>query len=155
MYYRGVDALDLIVFGRRLVKIGEEALRGASAETSPGGRSLVLRDVFANPDSSISDITARTGLPQSYVSESVAALRDQGLIEVVTDPADRRRTLTRISDAHGRSVAAKGKVSVNTALIDALGDPDAVVTLEAFAKQLISPRPGPILKQIRDTAEQE
>jgi DNA-binding MarR family transcriptional regulator len=155
MYYRGMDALDLIVFGRRLVKIGEEALRGVSAETLSRGRSLVLRDVFANPDSSIGDITTRTGLPQSYVSESVAALRDQGVIEVLTDPVDRRRTLTRISEAHRRSVAAKGKVSVNTALIDVLGDPNAVATLEAFAKQLMSPQPGPIIKQIRDASEQE
>ena len=155
MYYRGMDALDLILFGRRLVKIGEEALRGANAETMPGGRSLVLRDVFANPDSSISEITTRTGLPQSYVSESVAALRDQGVIEVLSDRADRRRTLTRVSDAHRQGVATKGKVSVNTALIDALGDPNAVATLEAFAEHLMPPNPGPILEQIRDTSEQE
>jgi hypothetical protein len=77
------------------------------------------------------------------------------VIEVLTDPTDRRRTLTRISDAHRRSVATKGNLSVNTALIDALGDPNAVATLEAFAKQLMSPHPGPILKQIRDTTEQE
>jgi DNA-binding MarR family transcriptional regulator len=149
-----MDALDLILVGRRLVKLGEEALRGASAETLPGGRSLVLRDVFANPDSSISDITTRTGLPQSYVSASVAVLREQGVIDVVTDPADRRRTLTRISDAHRRSFAIKGSVSVDTALIEALGDANAVATLEAFAKQLTPPNPGPILKQIRDASEQ-
>jgi DNA-binding MarR family transcriptional regulator len=153
MYHRGIDALDLILLGRRLVKIGEEALRGGSTEMSPGGRSLVLRDVFANPDSSISDITRRTGLPQSYVSESVATLRDQGVIEVLTDPADRRRTLTRVSEAHRRSVASQGKVSVDAALVDALGDPSAVAVLEAVAQRLMPPNPGPILKQIRDPGE--
>ena len=154
MYYLGMDALDLILLGRHLVKIGEEALRGASAEALPRGRSLVLRDVFANPDSAISDITARTGLPQSYVSESVATLRDQGVITVTTDSADRRRTLARISEAHRRSVAAKGRISVDEALTDALGDSDAVALLEGFAQRLATPNSGPILKQIRDTSEQ-
>src|SRR4029077_6957323 len=95
-----MNALDLIVLGRQLTKIGEEVLRGsgdpagqdagghgqrpARASGRPGqapflppGPSLVLGDVFAHPGSSITAITARTGLPQSYVSESVARLRSQ------------------------------------------------------------------------------
>ena len=75
-----MNALDLIMLGRQLARIGEEVLRGAQAQTMPTGPSLVLRDVFAHPDSSITDITGRTGLPQSYVSESVARLRDLGIV---------------------------------------------------------------------------
>src|SRR5580693_7809367 len=136
MFHRGrcivsdMNALDLIVLGRQLTKIGEEVLRGSGdpagqdagehgerpvqasgrprqasgrpgqapghprqAPFLPTGPSLVLRDVFAHPGSSITDITARTGLPQSYVSESVARLRSQGILETSADPADRRRTL--------------------------------------------------------------
>jgi DNA-binding MarR family transcriptional regulator len=154
MYHRDMDALDLIVLGRHLVKIGEEALRGGSAQTLPSGRSLVLRDVFANPESSISEITTRTGLPQSYVSELVATLRDQGVIEVLTDPADRRRTLARVSQKLRQNVADRGSVSVDKPLTDALGDPNAAATLEAFAEHLKPPTPGPILKQIRHPGEQ-
>jgi DNA-binding MarR family transcriptional regulator len=149
-----MDALDLIVLGRRLVKIGEEALRGSSAETLSSGRSLVLRDVFANPESSISEITTRTRLPQSYVSESVATLRDQGVIEVLTDPADRRRTLARVSQKLRQNVASRGRVSVDQALTDALGDPNAATTLGAFAERLMPPNPGPILRQIRHLGEE-
>ena len=82
-----MNALDLIVLGRQLTKIGEEVLRGSGdaagqdagghgerpARASgrprqtpflPTGPSLVLRDVFADPGSFITDTTPRTWLPQ-------------------------------------------------------------------------------------------
>ena len=114
------------MLGRQLTKIGEGVLRGATASPAPflpAGPSLVLRDVFAHPDSSITDVTARTGLPQSYVSESVARLREQGIVETAADPADGRRTLVRVSAQHPRTVAAKGSAPVDAALAEALGEP--------------------------------
>ena len=85
MYSGGVDALELIQLGRQLTKIGEESLRGSSMPALPNGPSLVLKDVFANRASSISEIAARTALPQSYVSDSVASLQRQGFVETRTD----------------------------------------------------------------------
>ena len=187
-----MNALDLIVLGRQLTKIGEEVLRGsgdpagqdagghgerpaqasgrpqqasgrpgqASGRTRqasflPTGPSLVLRDVFAHPGSSITDITARTGLPQSYVSESVARLRSQGILETSADPADGRRTLVRVSAGHPRTVAAKGSAPVDGALAAALGEPDGgpavaeiVATLNALAERLRPESPGPIQRQL-------
>jgi hypothetical protein len=194
-----MNALDLIVLGRQLTKIGEEVLRGsgdpagqdagghgerparasgrpqqasgrpqqasgrpgqASGRTRqasflPTGPSLVLRDVFAHPGSSITDITARTGLPQSYVSESVARLRSQGILETSADPADGRRTLVRVSAGHPRTVAAKGSAPVDGALAAALGEPDGgpavaeiVATLSALAERLRPESPGPIQRQL-------
>ena len=58
-----MDALELIQLGRELTKIGEEALRGSKTGSLPNGPSLVLRDVFANRDSAISEIADRTALP--------------------------------------------------------------------------------------------
>jgi DNA-binding transcriptional ArsR family regulator len=210
-----VDALDLIMLGRQLTKIGEEVLRGSKAQTSktptaadttageptageptageptageptageptageptageptpaepleapfmPTGPSLVLRDVFANPGSSITDITARTGLPQSYVSESVARLRGQGIVRTSADPADGRRTLVRVSAQHPRTVAAKGSAPVDAALAAALGEPNGgaavtkiIGTLSALADQLAPETPGPIRRQL-DQARRE
>jgi DNA-binding MarR family transcriptional regulator len=172
-----MDALDLIMLGRQLTKIGEEVMRGASTAGSstagsstagrpdapfmPTGPSLVLRDVFANPGSSITDITARTGLPQSYVSESVARLRGQGIVETSADPADGRRTLVRVSAQHPRTVAAKGSVPVDAALAAALGEPaggaavtQIIGTLSALAALLAPETPGPILRQL-DQARRE
>src|SRR5580693_6043501 len=198
MFHRGrcivsdMNALDLIVLGRQLTKIGEEVLRGSGdpagqdagehgerpvqasgrprqasgrpreapgrprqAPFLPTGPSLVLRDVFAHPGSSITDITARTGLPQSYVSESVARLRNQGILETSADPADRRRTLVRVSAGHPRTVAAKGSAPVDGALAAALGEPDGgpavaeiVATLSALAERLRPESPGPIQRQL-------
>jgi DNA-binding MarR family transcriptional regulator len=164
-----MNALDLIMLGRQLSKIGEEVLRGRPAPDTPRpdapvmptGPSLVLRDVFSHPDSSITDITARTGLPQSYVSESVARLRDQGILETGTDPADGRRTLVRVTAQHPRTVAAKGSASVDDALAQALGESadDPAVTeilaaLTALAARLRPEAPGPIRRQL-DLAQGE
>ena len=147
-----MNALDLIMLGRQLTKIGEEVLRGSAASAMPTGPSLVLRDVFAHPDSSITDVTARTGLPQSYVSESVARLRDQGILETSADPADGRRTLVRVSAEHPRTVAAKGSASVDAALAAAQGDPadagEIIGTLAVLAERLRPESPGPIRRQL-------
>jgi DNA-binding MarR family transcriptional regulator len=194
-----VDALDLIMLGRQLTKIGEDVMRGSTAQTAktqtaktqtaktqtaktqtakarpttapgaepadapfmPTGPSLVLRDVFANPGSSITDITTRTGLPQSYVSESVARLRGQRILQTSADPADGRRTLVRVSDQHPRTVAAKGSVPVDAALAAALSEPPGgaamtqiIGTLSALAARLAPETPGPIKRQL-DRARRE
>jgi DNA-binding MarR family transcriptional regulator len=147
-----MNALDLIMLGRQLTKIGEEVLRGSAHQGMPAGPSLVLRDVFAHPDSSITDVTARTGLPQSYVSESVARLRDQGIVETSADPADGRRTLVRVTAEHPRTVAAKGSVPVDVALAAALGNSadtgEIVGMLAALAERLRPESPGPIRRQL-------
>ena len=180
-----MNALDLIMLGRQLTKIGEEVLRGSaglghgagsghgaglghgeaersghggggpgeeSAPFLPAGPSLVLRDVFVHPGSSIGDITARTGLPQSYVSESVAKLRGQGILETSADPGDGRRTLVRVSAQHPRTVAAKGSAPVDAALTAALGNPagaaEIIATLTVLAERLRPESPGPIRRQL-------
>ncbi len=150
-----MNSLDLIVLGRQLARIGEEVLRGSAAPGMPVGPSLVLRDVFAHPDSPIADITARTGLPQSYASESVAKLRDQGIVETSADPADGRRTLVRVAAAHPRAVAVKGAIPADAALAAALGMPldgdefaALLAMLEELAGRLRPAESGPILRQL-------
>jgi DNA-binding MarR family transcriptional regulator len=149
-----VNAFDLIVLGRQLSRIGEAVMRGQAPPAQPTSVGLVLADVFAHPGSAISEITARTGMPQSNVSEAVARLREQGTVDSFPDPADRRRTLVRVSDQHPRNVMRAGMVTADAALADALGDlsPDeaAVIinTLETLADRLRPDKPGPILDQL-------
>lgn len=119
-----MKAHDLFQLGRWLAKIAEDTMRPANAPVTPPGVRLILMDVAAAKDSSIKDITARTGLPQSYVSESVARLREQGVLRTQADPADGRRTLVRLTRDAPRAVARAGAVSVDKALIAALGDID-------------------------------
>jgi DNA-binding MarR family transcriptional regulator len=125
-----VDALDLIILGRQLTRIGEHAMRGGDDDDGrvalqiplPAGALIVMRDVLANPDSSITDITARTRLPQSYVSESVNKLRVKGLAEITADPADRRRTLVKLTAAHLERVARHSARRADDLLREALSD---------------------------------
>ena len=151
-----MDATQLVMLGRQLVKIGQEALRGGQAPPLPAGRALVLRDVVAHPGSSITDITARTGLAQSIVSKAIARFQDQDMVQVEADPADGRRTLARVTPGHLREVRRKGAVPVDAALAAALGeaDPAAVAkivsSLEALAARLRPAEPGPVASQLRD-----
>jgi DNA-binding MarR family transcriptional regulator len=151
-----MDALDLIQLGRELTKIGEGALRGAAVSSRPNGPSLVLRDVFGNRDTSIKEIAERTRLPQSYVSESVAKLLQEGLVATAVDPNDRRRTLVRVSARHRRTVARKAAAPIDAALATALEGLDADQRSEvAQALAMLSERlrpvaDGPILHQIRE-----
>jgi DNA-binding MarR family transcriptional regulator len=147
-------AFDLIVLGRQLSRIGETAMRGQAPPAQPTSAGLVLADVFAHPASSISEITARTGMPQSNVSEAVARLREQGTVESFPDPADRRRTLVRVSARHPRGVMRAAMVPADAALAAALGglSPDEaagiIQTLETLAARLRPDKPGPILGQL-------
>jgi DNA-binding MarR family transcriptional regulator len=147
-------AFDLIVLGRQLAKLGESVMRGGAASPRPTSVGLVLTDVLAHQGSSISEITTRTAMPQSHVSETVAHLVEQGLVESSPDPADKRRTIVRVRESHPRQVMAAAMVSVDAALVDALGDisPGAarelIATLDGLAARLRPTKPGPILDQL-------
>lgn len=151
-----MDALDLIVLGRRLTRIGEEILRQSVGPSFTTGPSLVLRDVLAHPGAPISDIAERTSLPQSYVSESVAKLVERGVLQTASDPGDKRRTLVRVSNGHLRTVAQRGRTSISAAVAESLGSASPDVTREVLsALAMLSDRfqpetTGPILRQMRD-----
>ena len=57
----------------------------------------VVEDLSRHPDSSITEIVARTGLVQSMVSTAVAQLRTDGLLSTSPDPRDRRLTLVTMA----------------------------------------------------------
>jgi DNA-binding MarR family transcriptional regulator len=131
MYHAPMDALDLIILGRQLARIGERAMREGDPQDNgpaalgaalPAGALIVMRDVLAHPGSSISDITARTGLPQSHVSESVNKLRVKGIAEINADPADRRRTLVKLTATSQDQVARHSARNADYPLRTALGD---------------------------------
>jgi DNA-binding MarR family transcriptional regulator len=153
-----MDALDLILLGRQLTRIGEHALRGGTSSEMTNGRALVLRDVFANPDTSVSAITARTGLPQSYVSESVAALRDRGILETSPDPQDRRRTLATVSASHRRRVAEQASIPVNATLTKEIGERRAhaaLPLLERLVDLLSDEQAGPVVTAVRANTDHQ
>jgi DNA-binding MarR family transcriptional regulator len=145
-----MTAGELIMLGRQLTKIGTEAMRGNSGSQLPAGLGMVGADVFAHPATSVGEIADRTGLRQSYVSESIARLRRQGVVETSTDPTDGRRTLIRLAPGHPARVTRAAAVPVGQALARALDDPDPgtlaqiTTTLAALARRLQPAEPGPI-----------
>jgi DNA-binding transcriptional ArsR family regulator len=120
----GLTAGQLIMLGRQLTRIGTEVMRGQGGSQAPAGQGMVAADVFAHPATSVGEIADRTGLRQSYVSESIARLREQGVVETSADPADGRRTLVRLAPSHPGTVARAAAAPVAQALARALGDPD-------------------------------
>jgi DNA-binding MarR family transcriptional regulator len=136
-----MDALELYVLGRRLAKLGEAALEGPGAQRLPPAVALVLRDVLTHPESSISQITERTGFPQSYVSKSVGQLRELNVVETVADPADGRRTLVRSTRTSAERIGQRAKAPFDDLLREALDEPEALdevrAALEVLAARLV------------------
>jgi len=124
------------------MKLGEEALPPSGFHQMPTSVRSVLVDIYSNPGSSVSEITARTGFPQSHVSAAVARLREKGGVITTTDPADRRRTLVSPNPDIQRTLPSRVSGSVDTVLAKAIGanDPDqiaaAVAALELLARLL-------------------
>jgi DNA-binding MarR family transcriptional regulator len=59
---------------------------------------VVLRDLFLNGQSSISEIVARTDIAQSRVSICIKQLVARGWVLTTTDPADGRKTLASVTE---------------------------------------------------------
>ena len=122
------------------MQIAESVLPQQKAATS---LRFVALDVGYHPDSSISEITERTGLPQSLVSMSVAKLRELGVVQTEPDPADRRRTLVHATAAMGARAQRAGGTSIEAALAEALAVDDhkdvadALAALDLLARLLV------------------
>jgi DNA-binding MarR family transcriptional regulator len=118
-----VNAVELYLLGRKLMKIAEEALPKPPTGGPPTSVRMILIDIGEHPDSSVGEIAARTGFPQSHVSTSIARLRELGALVTSVDPRDRRRTLTRLAPGI-RQRSRRAEVSVDAVLTEALGSPD-------------------------------
>lgn len=141
-----VTAAELFLLGRKLMQLAERALPANEMGTTV---RLVLMDIAYHPDSSISEITERTGFLQSHVSASVARLRALGAVETEVDPHDRRRTLVRITPMTielGRNVRAMPIEGVLAPVLGGSGEGDGddgdevaevVDALELLARRLM------------------
>lgn len=130
------------------MKLGEEALPPSGFRQMPTSVRSVLMDIYEHPGSSVSEITARTGFPQSHVSASVARLREAGGVITTTDPADRRRTLAAPNPEVRRGLPSLTWEPVDAVVAKAIGSGDpggaaeAVAALELLAR-LLTPDPPP------------
>jgi DNA-binding MarR family transcriptional regulator len=144
-----VNGVELFLLGRALMKIGEEAMPTegiGDQQTSMRTVLIVVSDLRAHPDTTVGEIAARTGLPQSAVSAAIARLRRAGAVTTATDPRDRRRTIIREAPEVSERVTRVRDTPIDHALAAALrtDDPEhvrkTVATLEALADDLIPDR---------------
>lgn len=90
-------------------------------------------DLYEHPGSSVSEITARTGFPQSHVSASVTRLCEAGALVIATDPADRRRTLVSPNPEVRPGLPSLAWEPVDGVLARAIGTGDPSQAAEAVA----------------------
>jgi DNA-binding MarR family transcriptional regulator len=140
MYIFHMKSADLFLLGRRLMKLAEEGLPGQGVNNS---LRFVLLDVAANPGSSIREITARTGFPQSHVSTLVIKLRQFGAVRTEIDPRDRRRTLVWVVPAVVQRAHSRITATSDAAIARALGNPPATKVAEVIgALEMVAERLG-------------
>jgi DNA-binding MarR family transcriptional regulator len=141
-----VNGVELFLLGRTLMKIGEEAMptEGIGDQTTSVRTVLiVVSDLRGHPDTTVGEIAARTGLPQSAVSASIARLRGVGAVTSETDPRDRRRTIIKEVREDSDRVTRVRDTPVDAALAAALAtdDPErvgqTVAILEELAERLL------------------
>jgi DNA-binding MarR family transcriptional regulator len=115
-----MNGLELFLLGRKLAKMGIETIPISVLNEYPPSARAVLIDVLEYPNSSIGEIAKRTELPQSQVSAAATLLEESCLLETVSDPNDRRRTLVRAVPGVGRKIRKKVDVPIDQAVADAL-----------------------------------
>jgi DNA-binding MarR family transcriptional regulator len=134
-----MNPISLYLLGRRLMQIAEGMLPTGRKVTSA---RLVYVDVAYHPNSSITEITERTGFPQSLVSTAVARLRDIGLLETEADPLDRRRTLVRPAPTVNDVEVRLSQVSIDDVVAKGLAPeheeelPDVLAALDLLSRLL-------------------
>src|SRR5580698_3420855 len=105
-----MNPMSLFLLGHKLMQIANSALPAGKTATSA---RLIFVDVAYHPNSSITEITERTGFPQSLVSTAVAKLREIGFLASEPDPLDRRRTLVSATPAVKAAQERLGRVSID------------------------------------------
>ena len=140
---------QLYQLGRTLIDAAQRA-QGVHEHGMSQSEFLVLRDLFMNGRSSITETVNRTGLAQSKVSSSVAKLRDRGWVATATDPVDGRKTLAAVTEAVKLQGDRRRAQSATRALDTVLADAEPAeraqlaAALERLHELLVRDQPGEI-----------
>jgi DNA-binding MarR family transcriptional regulator len=117
-----MDGVGMHRLGKRLIDLAREVTTSAGDASLTPAETAVIEDALKHPGSPVSEIKVRTGFAQSHVSESVARLRERGLIETSADPADRRRTRVMLTEVARQAVFARAGRSADQVIARATGD---------------------------------
>lgn len=101
----GPNTMEMLFRAARLVN--EEAMRRVNAEAGrtvfrPAIAALLPHLSFAGVR--VGDLAGKVGVSKQAVSKVVAELADQGVVELVDDPADARARLVRFTAAGAKAI---------------------------------------------------
>jgi DNA-binding MarR family transcriptional regulator len=135
----GMDGVRLHRLGKRLIDLSRDVTTSAGDASLTPAEVAVIEDVLKHPESAVSEIKARTGFAQSHVSDSVARLKERGLIETPADPADRRRTRVRLTEVARQAVLARAGRSADEVIAQVVPERAERVTalLDELAELLL------------------
>jgi DNA-binding MarR family transcriptional regulator len=122
--------------GKRLIDLSREVTTSAGDARLTPAEIAVIEDVLKHPDSTVSEIKVRTRFAQSHISDSVARLRERGLIETPPDTADRRRTRVRLSEPARQAVLARAGRSADEVIARAVEDQERAARVVALLDEL-------------------
>jgi DNA-binding MarR family transcriptional regulator len=91
-----MNAGELHRLARLLREVAQLATANAGERPPAASTVAIVEDVAEHPGAPIKDIVARTGLAQSLVSRTVDQLQGRGVLTVMRDPVDGRRSLVEI-----------------------------------------------------------
>jgi DNA-binding MarR family transcriptional regulator len=135
-----MNGLDLYLLGRKLMKLGMDAIPSSGFHELPPSARAVITDVFEHPGTTISEIVERTELPQSQVSASVIKLSKLEAFTTSTDHLDRRKTLVSPAPGMKQKAWKRAGVSIEPIIKKTLSDEDdfasVVSALEILAGKL-------------------
>ncbi len=131
-----MDGGQLHRLGKRLLALSREVTTQAGDPSLTPGELAVLEDALTHPGSSVSQIQARTGFAQSHVSVSVTRLKQRGLVDTASDPADGRRTRVRVSEDARRAIMTRASRRIDQAITHAVGDPDQAQRVRVLLDEL-------------------
>jgi DNA-binding MarR family transcriptional regulator len=112
-----MDAARLHKLARVLRELAIDVTSDLSEGRATPTEVTIGMDIFEHDATTVGEIAKRTGVAQSQVSTTVAAMRDYGLLSVESDPGDRRRGRITLDPAARRQLAGnRGRRPVSDAI---------------------------------------
>lgn len=130
---RAADSVRRLIRGLRL------AARRTTRTGVTSAQLYVLSCLSADSAGSLNDLAQRTLTDRSSVATVVDRLVERGLVTSSPDPADRRRSVIRIT-ARGRAILKDAPESATAQLLDGLGalDDPELAALSTGLERLVS-----------------
>ncbi len=114
-YNSAMNLAQLAVLSRKLRDITLLASSNEGQNLS-AGQFTIFEDIFKNSPTSVQDIVNRTNLAQSFVSKTVAGMKQKNIVTVQKSPTDKRKVIITFNPAATSLVQMMGDLSIYPAL---------------------------------------